>query len=247
MFEIKEFSKEVIDEIQSYVYRLVDPRDGITFYVGKGVGNRVFNHLNAAKKKVVTLKNEDEQSLKLKVIREIIDTGLEVIHIIQRYGLNDDEARIIESVLIDVYSLGMLTNEVKGILSDKGPINAITLQKNLSIVEYYENEIDFKYIIIKIKDHWLAHNNYDRYETTRKAWKINVNNTKGYDYVLSVSNGIVKEVYKVHDWYELEENRYGFNGERAIETIKDKFINKKIPEAYRKKGMASPFLYCNKK
>ena len=59
MSEIKEFSKEVCDEIQSYVYRLVDPRDGITFYVGKGVGNRVFNHLNAAKKKVVTFENED--------------------------------------------------------------------------------------------------------------------------------------------------------------------------------------------
>ena len=185
------------------------------------------------------------QSLKLKVIREIIDTGLEVIHIIQRYGLNDDEARIIESVLIDVYSLGMLTNEVKGISSDKGPINAITLQKNLSIVEY--DEIDFKYIIIKIKDHWLAHNNYDRYETTRKAWKINVNNTKGYDYVLSVSNGIVKEVYKVNDWYAMEDNRYGFNGELALDIIRNKFINKKIPEAYRKKGMASPFLYYNKK
>ena len=28
-----------------YVYRLVDPRDNSTFYVGKGVGNRVFTHV----------------------------------------------------------------------------------------------------------------------------------------------------------------------------------------------------------
>ena len=54
-------------------------------------------------------------------------------------------------------------------------------------------------------------------------------------------------MYKVNDWYAMEDNRYGFNGELALDIIRNKFINKKIPEAYRKKGMASPFLYYNKK
>jgi hypothetical protein len=35
------FPPEVIDRLKWYVYRLVDPRNGETFYVGKGKGNRV--------------------------------------------------------------------------------------------------------------------------------------------------------------------------------------------------------------
>ena len=40
---INEFSNEVISKLNYYVYRLIDPRNGQTFYVGKGKGNRVFS------------------------------------------------------------------------------------------------------------------------------------------------------------------------------------------------------------
>lgn len=43
---IKEFSAEVISKFKHHVYRLVDPRNGQTFYVGEGCGNRVFAHAN---------------------------------------------------------------------------------------------------------------------------------------------------------------------------------------------------------
>lgn len=38
------FNPEVCEELEYYVYRLVDPRNGQTFYVGKGKNNRVFAH-----------------------------------------------------------------------------------------------------------------------------------------------------------------------------------------------------------
>ena len=44
---ISEFSNEVKEKLKHYVYRLVDPRNGQTFYVGEGCGNRVFAHANA--------------------------------------------------------------------------------------------------------------------------------------------------------------------------------------------------------
>src|SRR5262245_39017970 len=38
------FSSEVAEKLDFYVYRLIDPRNGETFYVGKGRGNHVFTH-----------------------------------------------------------------------------------------------------------------------------------------------------------------------------------------------------------
>jgi hypothetical protein len=42
------FSPEAAEKIGLYVYRLIDPRNGHTFYVGKGKGNRVFQHCRNA-------------------------------------------------------------------------------------------------------------------------------------------------------------------------------------------------------
>ena len=60
-------------------------------------------------KKIDELKQEDPE--KLKKIKEIKDEGLEVIHIIQRYGLEDNETALeIEAAFIDFFSLDLLTN-----------------------------------------------------------------------------------------------------------------------------------------
>jgi uncharacterized protein len=38
------FPAEVAAQLKWYVYRLIDPRNGETFYVGKGRADRVFQH-----------------------------------------------------------------------------------------------------------------------------------------------------------------------------------------------------------
>lgn len=42
-FKIDEFPPEVINELKFYVYRLLDPRNGETFYVGKGQRKQNFS------------------------------------------------------------------------------------------------------------------------------------------------------------------------------------------------------------
>ena len=61
------FSADVVSKLGNYVYRLIDPRDFQTFYVGRGVGNRVYLH---AKDELNHFENdEDELTTKLKLIR----------------------------------------------------------------------------------------------------------------------------------------------------------------------------------
>ena len=38
--ESESFPADVARKLKTYVYRLIDPRNGETFYVGKGHGNR---------------------------------------------------------------------------------------------------------------------------------------------------------------------------------------------------------------
>lgn len=246
MEEIKEFSTEVCQEIGYYVYRLVDPRNGQTFYVGKGKNNRVFAHAKCALKNYVDVdydpKEDDDESLKYRTIREIKDAGLEVIYIIERYHLSERDAFIIESVLIDAYSVKReLTNKIKGYDSTE-PINALTLENNLHISEYIDSKDNPLYMIIKVKDYWL-NQRANRYECTRSSWIIDPKKAIHYHYVLSVTYGVVKAVYKVTEWHKTEWGRYEFTGVEAEPEIERIFKGKKIPSKYRQRGNASPVLY----
>lgn len=77
---MQSFSPEVIEKLKTYVYRLIDPRNGETFYVGKGKGNRVFAHIRAEL-------DTDDPNDKLKRIHEIRADGFDVAHVIHRQDL----------------------------------------------------------------------------------------------------------------------------------------------------------------
>ena len=86
MKTLSKFSPDVRKQLKFYVYRLVDPRNGKTFYVGKGQGNRVFDHMNMALKLYKggddTKEYQTKESEKYDVIKAIHEVGLEVIPII---------------------------------------------------------------------------------------------------------------------------------------------------------------------
>ena len=249
MSDIREFSKEVSQQIGYYVYRLIDPRNGETFYVGKGCGNRVFQHLLGAIDYYdgVDAKEHDfsKDPYKLQRIQKIREAGLKVIHVIQRWGLKENEAIEVEAALIDCYP--GLTNIISGHDSKRGVCNAFELENRLSL-EGYEEPDDFRYIIIKVKQWRLDQMEREfgpqkaRYEATRYRWKNKIPDIKKFPYVFSVSDGIVREIYQVIDWYDAGEGRIAFNGVPAPKNITERFVGKKIPEQYMKKGMASPFL-----
>lgn len=95
MCTLLKFPVEIHADLGHYVYRLVDPRNGVTFYVGKGQKDRVFDHMRGAISADVDengLENAmpqiDEVSEKVSVIRDILSEGLKPIHVIHRHGLS---------------------------------------------------------------------------------------------------------------------------------------------------------------
>lgn len=81
-----------------YVYGLIDPRTNQIFYIGKGTGNRVFEH----EKESLNSPNSDK--LKLKTISEINALGLDVKKIIINSNLTETEAFAAEAALINAFN-----------------------------------------------------------------------------------------------------------------------------------------------
>lgn len=243
MSEIKKFPQEVFEQLKYYVYRLIDPRNGETFYVGKGKGNRLFSHMEAA----TSEEKFDELNDKLATIREIHIAGLSVIHVIHRHGMDENTAFEVEAALIDAYPNA--TNIMGGSHSnDYGPMHAQEI-----ITKYAAKEVEFyhKVIIINVNQSKIERNLYN---AVRVAWRISKKKAVDAEYVLAVSNGLVIGVFKPKIWLPTTKenfpildndvpNRFGFIGEEASLDIKTIYIHKRIPDSYRKKGASNPIKY----
>lgn len=217
------FSNKAIEELGYYVYSLIDPRNNKIFYIGKGCGNRVFQHCEAALQ-------ENEESLKLNLIRDIISSGAKVEHYIIRHKLTEKEAFQIESVLIDFLTYPkfnterMLTNIVSGHHHwDEGikTVNEISSIYDCEKIKIAPNE---RLLLVSLnrtfKDAKVSGTDRraDIYEKTRKYWRIAKSRASQINYVLGVYHGIVRSVLKVegYEWtiYNEESKEY-FNKERC--------------------------------
>ena len=67
------------------------------FYVGKGSGSRVLQHVHAAI-------GSAEPSDKIELIREILDTELPVGHVIHRHGIEDEKTAMeVEAAVMECF------------------------------------------------------------------------------------------------------------------------------------------------
>ena len=120
------FPPAVISRLGYYVYFLRDPRNDEIFYIGKGIGNRVFYHLNDALE-------SSAKSGKLDRIREIISDGFLVEHYLLRHGLTESAAFELEAASIDLLGLDNLSNLTGGHHSSDFGLQSTEDIKNLII------------------------------------------------------------------------------------------------------------------
>jgi hypothetical protein len=128
--KVTDFPEEVARSVGNYVYRLIDPRNGETFYVGKGRGNRVFQHVQAAD--IESLEDEDAVSLKMSRIRAIRGAGLNVIHVIHRHEIPDEAVNEVEAALIDAFP-GLSNIQGGHGSGSKGPMSATEIMDKFAL------------------------------------------------------------------------------------------------------------------
>src|SRR5260221_2593738 len=226
------FSRVVSDKLQCYVYRLIDPRSGTTFYVGRGRDNRVLSHAAGEEK---PSESEDAESLKIRMIREIKNDGFQVQHVIHRHGMNEESAKEVEAALIDAYR--GLTNIQPGCDSERGAMHAA------QVIRLYEaEEVKFMHNVVLIT---INRTIEDRptIDAVRYAWKIDPVRASKVDYVLAVANGMIVGTYVADAWLpatpenfpgfpQADLQRFGFRGHEAPEDVKAVYLHKRVPRSY---------------
>ena len=243
------FPRAVISKVGIYVYLYRDPRDGKIFYVGKGKGQRAFQHLV-----------DEKDGFKRKKIQEIRNAGLEPKIEILVHALKDDEMALkIEAALIDLIGVGQLANEVRGY--DAISHGKMDVQELVALYDAPKGIIrDQGILLIRINQlfrHGMG--SEELYEATRGVWKIGARRDS-VRHVLALYQGVVKEVYAVEGWEpanwraysfraeelrareKLDVGRWQFKGSVAEEPIRSRYLGKDVSK-YLVKGAMNPIQY----
>ena len=255
------FDEKTIHKLKAYVYALFDPLEDRPFYIGKGRGNRVFQHVEGA---IL----EDKESNKYEKIRDIRarTQNNRVKHTVIRHGMSDEVAFEVESALIDLANNtgANLTNEVTGHNSIENGMmstddivrkyNAQPLNELLHSVAIININKKYKLVRDEALQVNTKYSGKDLiYESVKQAWVIG-KRRETVDYVLAEYKGIIVEVYEVIEvnnngqlekWYSVPgyKNRWGFHGKKAIDQVRFYYINKSISH-HKKRGAANPVRYC---
>lgn len=238
------FPVEVAERLKWYVYRLIDPRNGETFYVGKGRGDRIFQHVKGA---LAASKDEDATDLKFQRIKDIAAAGLEVAHVIHRHNIEDENVAFqIEAALIDAYP--GLANRVSG--HGAGDYGVRHVEEIIADYTAQPFEAREPLILISIARSYEEETK-DIYDAVRGVWRIDVNKAKNFKLVLAHRRGLVLGAFRPRDWLPATkanfpwlpddiQGRFGFAGEPAEQGVAILYVRKRVPDVYRAKGAANP-------
>lgn len=240
------FSQFVSDKLGHYVYRLIDPRNGETFYIGKGKGNQVFSHVAGALDIAALEDDQDEISEKLGRIWSIKNEGLEVLHVVHRHGMDESTAFEVEAALIDA-SPGLSNLSGGHGSSDKGPMRA---EQIIRLYQAPVAEISDKVVLINVN---VSQEEPSLYHAVRYAWRLSPERASEADYVFATTRGMIIGVFVAEQWLEsTEENfpnfpavegRWDFRGHEAPSEIQKKYVNKRVPPKFSKRGASNPVKY----
>lgn len=227
------FAKRITSKIGWYVYRLIDPTNGETFYVGKGKENRVFQHAH------LELREQADEDLKTERISKIHALGLKPLYLIHRHGIPTEETAFeVEAALIDAYP--GLTNGVGG--HGSGVRGCMSAQQVSELYELAEADLA-QHKIMMILINRTATDGRPLIEATSGNWRLNPRRASRSDFVLAIVDGAIREVFRIDGQIVPIEERWRLPLAFGEEPVRSRFINKRIPAEFRKPGAANPVKY----
>jgi hypothetical protein len=228
------------EKLGYYVYALKDPAGGI-FYVGKGKGNRVYQHAVQA----LAVGGEKPDQLKLNTIKRIHRRGQAVGIEIVRHGLTDKEAFEVEAGLMDALRLTghHLTNTAGGKRSRSqghAPLEELRARYAAPPVT-----IKHRVMLVRInRAYRVGISTEELYTATREWWRLSPRHNP--DYAFSVYRGIVRAVYAIdpNGWeQQAPGGRWRFSGKQDLEM--EKSYGWRDVSAYLPDGAQNPIRYVN--
>jgi hypothetical protein len=182
---------------QYYVYGLIDPKNNEIFYIGKGKGDRAFDHFTEQ------LQKGKGNKSKIKRIDAIQEKGKQPIIKYYAKNLDEESAFILEKCLIErigrlIFKHGPLTNILEG-------------GENDFLSENHE-KINLKYIKYEYPKIYDVINDIPY---TSKEYEINQNNKR-------ITNKIIEEInsYDANLWKDIEMHSVSFLSHPRGEAIK---------------------------
>ncbi|MBQ5656587.1 MAG: hypothetical protein IIV14_04045 [Bacteroidaceae bacterium] len=195
------FSEKALIALNGYyVYALIDPRDNKVFYIGKGIGNRVFMH------EIESGKSLESEKLKLKKIRDIENAGFSVKKLIVNWGLTESEAFASEATLINMLNY-IPDIKLSNIVSGHHVHECLTteqFEQMYGAVPLEKEDIKHSILVIKINKLYRRDmSEYELYDAVRGFWAASLKSiqTRKVKYVFGVYNGLIVAVYQPDEWH----------------------------------------------
>ena len=185
---VNKFPSNIHKELKNYIYAIYNPTNNsdLPFYVGRGVGDRVFSHLSES--------HNDEVN---NTIKEIQSKGLKPSIKILIHGLTAKEAKSAETAAIAMLGKDNLANKVKGHGS------GLTKVSPQELIDHYNaKEVYIKHrVIMIIRNPWNPDQpEQTHYDLTRSAWKLGPKKDFA-EFAFLINQGVVKRVYSIAAWY----------------------------------------------
>lgn len=237
-------NRGLFDQLRSYVYLYIDPRDETVFYIGKGRGKRALDH----QKQNAWLSTHP-------IAKELKKLGIKPRVDLLKWNLDDEQAILVESAAIELLGMDRLANRVRGHNSIRAPLDQVNAE-----LQAKEVTIEDPVVLINIAKGYLpTMSPMDVYDRTRSAWKISPEKRKRRPkYALAVFRGIVREVFEIAAWVpggstmqikndggrnRRRPGRREFVGQVALPEVRQKYIHKSVAR-YLPSGAQNPVRFA---
>jgi hypothetical protein len=209
---VTEFSQPARNALAHYVYCLADPRNKEIFYVGKGQGNRVFDHQYYPEQE-----HEDAAYGKAARIKAIEVAGQPVERYILCHDLDEETAFIVESCVISLLQTGLLKNVsllnlVRGHQYPKWGVMSVDEAAAKYSLPMQNDCFTDPVMVVNISKS-LRTNAATVYDAAKGEWaasEAKLTRRLGEHYVIAEYDRVLVDVFKPKAWTRLENGRMRF-------------------------------------